>query len=101
MKNSKPEAMISPKHEPILEQSIIIRADDDFVGGTVPTSSDLEGLTLWIMLGLDVSIVDCFVVGLLVGLSSIVGGGGTNLDIGNNEGYDEGFRCKWAQRIDN
>ena len=89
--NINPAEMTRPKIELNLESPDIVRADD-FVGGSLTLSSEVVGIMLGIiiLLGLDVSIVDSG-VGWLVGLSSIFGDGDTNLDIGNNDGYDEGY----------
>ena len=87
-RNINPAEMTRPKIELNLESPDAVRAED-FVGGSLTLSSEVVGIMLGILLGLDVSIVDSG-VGWLVGLSSIFGDGDTNFDIGNNDGYDEG-----------
>ena len=72
-----------------IENSALVRIDD-LVGASLPSSSDFVGLMLGIMLGFGFSILDS-AVGWLVGLSSIIGSGDTNLDIGNKDGQEEGL----------
>ena len=74
----------------------IIRAEDFIVGDSLSSLSNDIGLRLGIGIlpGSFVPFVNSE-VGWIVGVSSILFvGGGINLDIGNNDGYDEGFFCK-------
>lgn len=72
----------------------IIRAEDFIMGGSLSSLSNDIGLRLGTLPGLFVLVVNSD-VGWIVGVSSILSnGGGINLDIGNNDGYDEGFCCK-------
>lgn len=64
------------------------------MGGSLSSLSNDIGLRLGTLPGLFVLVVNSD-VGWIVGVSSILSnGGGINLDIGNNDGYDEGFCCK-------